>query len=154
VDAREIALSRDCAPVPSISRLCTVPCNLEIIWWPRSALRRRVRSGSAAGPQWVRSTSAVFPQSSRSGSAVFCDVYQFEFQYSTVCSTVLPQWSRDIHFYLVPLLSTSTRTRDTFELATLTYGNTMAVNNQEGTSLSSAATTCETPVGKIFEGKW
>jgi len=31
----------------------------------------------------------------------------------------------------------------------------MAVNNQEGSSLSSAATTfCETPVGKIFEGKW
>ena len=82
--------------------------NLEIAqWWcaiSTAAGPQCFRSLSAAGyavlPQSSRSGSAALPQSSRSGSAVFCDVYQFKFQYSTVCSTVLPQWSRDIHFYL------------------------------------------------------
>ena len=75
VHATGIALSRDCAPVPrdleiARSRDCApVLRNLEIVWWPRSALRRRVRSGSAVGPQWVRSGSAAGPQWVRSPPA-------------------------------------------------------------------------------------
>ena len=40
------------------------------VWWPRSALRRRVRSGTAHVPHCVRNVSAVFPHYFRSISAV------------------------------------------------------------------------------------
>ena len=31
------------------------------LWWPRSALRCRIRSGTAAAPHFVRTMSALFP---------------------------------------------------------------------------------------------
>ena len=42
-----------------------------ILWWPRSALRLRVRTGTGVGPHFVRTTPVVFPHSFRSFSAIF-----------------------------------------------------------------------------------
>ena len=40
------------------------------LWWPSSALRRRVRSGTARVPHYVRNVSALFPQHLRSVTAL------------------------------------------------------------------------------------
>ena len=44
------------------------------VWWPRSALLRRVRSGTAHIPHCVRIVSAMFPQSFRTISATSTDL--------------------------------------------------------------------------------
>ena len=73
------------------------------LWWPRSALRRRVR-GTAVAPHFVRTTSVVFPHRFRSipaiiphiiVPAVFPHCY-----YSVVFSAASPQ-----SFRIVPAVS-------------------------------------------------
>ena len=41
------------------------------VWWPRSALRRSIPSGTTFCPHYVRTTPAVFPHRFRSISAIF-----------------------------------------------------------------------------------
>ena len=44
-----------------LSELSVISWVSAVVWWPSSALRRRVRSGNAVVPHFVRTMSALLP---------------------------------------------------------------------------------------------
>ena len=88
------------------------------VWWPRSALRRRVRSGTAHVPHCVRNISAASPQCYRIVPAVFphcfCSLSASFPQHLRSFSALFPRYLRTVAavFPLVRNLSIATGTAE------------------------------------------